>query len=365
MSFCGECGYRTESTGYCPNCEERSKQKMNFCGACGKKIESANFCIYCGASFNKQAYHTQQPQPHQTHHFRPYGIGVVYNVYKDYESSLGGWFLFFVVLIVIGCVFGTIMTLIAIAAGENGAALLGTLLTLVSYVLNIVCVVQISRRKSDFLWYNQHAAIINVIGQIIVFLTAMKESWGFALQSSSYQAMVVITVVFYLIFSAAGIALMTLYYCKSIRVRLYMGNDDYAKKALFSFEQPLLYDFRGNGNINVWPPAAAPVNSDPVSKEESAADKEAIYQGIVDRIKAINQFRAYGFDNVAEMIKDACEFNKLFPKLRKLGNYKDSAQMLHELTTPEVHDDKLVCMHCLAEVSHNSECCWRCGIHFG
>lgn len=35
--------------------------------------------------------------------------------------------------------------------------------------------------------------------------------------------------------SAIGLLLLTLYYCKSVRVRTYMGNTDYMDKAIIKF----------------------------------------------------------------------------------------------------------------------------------
>ena len=198
---------------------------MNYCGECGHKINSTNFCTNCGASFKQEPKYEPQPTTSQP--------------YKDY-STLGGWLMFFVVSTIIGCIVASIMLLYAFATTRTVYEMIGNTIWLVSFVLQIMFIYQIIQRKNMFLKYYQHASIIGVIAQLLLLIIELR---GARLSASIIAVMpeIELMIVLYIVItSGAGIVLSTLYYCKSVRVRRYMGNDEYMKNALFSFKQPPL-----------------------------------------------------------------------------------------------------------------------------
>jgi len=107
---------------------------------------------------------------------------------------------------------------------------------LLAISLAILYLVDVFRRKPKFLLYYQIYVIVSILytifalivpSSIIGYEHAMYGSMGFHVGN--------------LIWGIMAFFLWTLYYCKSVRVRTYMGSDEYMERAIFAYkDQPPL-----------------------------------------------------------------------------------------------------------------------------
>ena len=166
---------------------------MKFCQQCGTgHADNAVFCQRCGTSFDKT-------KPEQPHYSAPTA---------DY-SKLGGWLLFFVTL----CIFDTIVgfsNICTFFSSKNGFSAVFLFEALCLEIIFVVCVL---KRNHYFLLFYQLGKIVSIIGCILAFLN-----------SGNF---------FILIINSSGLLLMTLYFCKSERVEIYIGSNEYRELALF------------------------------------------------------------------------------------------------------------------------------------
>jgi len=166
--------------------------------------------------------------------------------------KLGGWFLFCVISMTINAVFylfGSVERLIIrfnrfedltvfasiypesmeLAVWISYIAEIGGL---ASTLFAILYLVQVYRRKPYFLLYYQLMVIVNVLyaifAQLIPSLMVGYEWLTFGTASAHISSLIAKPVVFFL---------WTLYYCKSVRVRTFMGSDEYMDKAIFAFKK--------------------------------------------------------------------------------------------------------------------------------
>jgi len=163
---------------------------------------------------------------------------------------LGGWLLFFFIVGIIATgisIFRFAMDIyiavqfvfyFALSLGDlmffEGAMLLYGLLGLLSGLFAIISIIQIFMRKPKFLRNYQISQLmlmssVTVIILIVVFAFGELDIFFFILVGG------VVFVAFLTLF------LVPLYFCKSIRVRVYMGSDEYISKAIIKFKnQPPL-----------------------------------------------------------------------------------------------------------------------------
>ena len=159
-------------------------------------------------------------------------------------QDIGGWLLFFMVLAVISIVIGLVTAfrgigdLSTLKELEESVATLSipdaafNLLTInlimafVILVLNIIYVAQVFGRKSRFLFFYQLASILGLLTGILS-LIALNMVEG---ASGSGE------VIWNMLLATSGLLLFTLYYSSSVRVRVYMDNDEYFTKAIFTFK---------------------------------------------------------------------------------------------------------------------------------
>lgn len=220
----------------CSNCHQEVADQARFCYKCGSPI------TYAPAS---QGYQQAQQEYHQS---RQYPQQPLYQIsqQKDY-SSLGGWLLFFVILQFFSI--ASVITSLIKALPKFIPDLVfhpGTyeVLIAIAYMfsffvipLYITALVLILQRNPLFLRVFQWTAMIAFIGNLLQ-ISALMSLLAYARFHHIAPLMIgQITTTFS---GLAGLLLMTLYYCKSIRVRTYMGNDEYMNKAVFSFKQPPL-----------------------------------------------------------------------------------------------------------------------------
>ena len=159
-------------------------------------------------------------------------------------QEIGGWLLLFVLWAVISIIrnlvtaireIGAISTLREFAANvdtisiPNAALSLLTINVIMGFViiaLTVIFVAQVSGRKSRFLFFYQLAVILGLCTGILGFI-ALNMIEG-APGSGG--------VVWNLFLGAGGLLLFTLYCSSSVRVRVYMDNDEYFTKAIFTLK---------------------------------------------------------------------------------------------------------------------------------
>ena len=111
--------------------------------------------------------------------------------------------------------------------------LIGEIVGLLTIVFTIMFIVQVFKRKSTFLLFHQLSLCAAVFYTICVGIIPNVMLEMFDADFSSNIGMLVGSIIGFFVFA--------LYMSKSIRVRTYMGSDEYMDKALFAFKnQPPL-----------------------------------------------------------------------------------------------------------------------------
>jgi len=262
---------------YCPKCGSPCEDNARFCDKCGGSFAAAQSPPQNtgyppqGAGYQQQApgypqqnpgypqqgygYQQQAPgypqqnpgYPQQGQGYAPPGFVGPYEGYR----KMGGWLLFFVICGILGIVMNIVTLFREVATYSENAGLLravsgsiktalnlalyGQIIIALGVVFQIVFIVNIFQRKPPFLRFYQISAIVLLCASIISFFIPAGMI-GF----DAFAGNVMSQVVSGLIGSIVGFFLLTYYYCKSRRVRTYMGSDEYMAKALFSYKQPPL-----------------------------------------------------------------------------------------------------------------------------
>jgi len=169
---------------------------------------------------------------------------------KSKYYVLGGWLLFFVITNILGVIGDVVVSITAIIDTFNtydmiigirellpdnfefalGITLFGELFGLMTILYTVSFLIQVIQRKSAFLKFAQLSVIINIVYVIIANIIPK-----FIIGSEFVEGGIAMQFAI-LIGAIIGILLMTLYYCKSIRVRTYMGSDEYMTKAVFAYK---------------------------------------------------------------------------------------------------------------------------------
>ena len=193
---------------------------MVLCPKCGTELnEGSQVCPSCGS-------------PVGTTSQRPSGQANDNPKYKN----LGGWLLFFVVCWGLTALAGlaglarcasVISHLVKFDLFDNIPAVVGIIISiLTSMALSVTMCVCISRRSPNFLRLYQ---ILGIADLAVALIATIPLTRGV---SSAVTAMAG-TTIYGCMGAAAGLVLMTMYFCKSERVRTYMKSTEYLDKALF------------------------------------------------------------------------------------------------------------------------------------
>jgi len=198
---------------------------MKYCTQCGNPcIDQAAFCEKCGRPFYEPV---QAPR-------------------KDY-TKLGGWLLFFVIWNIIGLVGGIAIAVSSVRSSGSlslfslnyGEGNLPTFVFGIFYkviwagecVLALLHIIQIFKKNHGFMRSMQ---INNICA--IVLMTMISAQQILVAGDTVAWAVAIINAVGQLLGLFLGMLLTTLYYCRSRRVRAYMGGTEYQDKALFRFK---------------------------------------------------------------------------------------------------------------------------------
>ena len=214
---------------FCPNCDTKLDEGARFCPSCGSSIKTTTPTGATGTTPSQPATTAStQPQPYQQAAVQKTESRVENPKYKN----LGGWLLFFVVCWGLTALMGLAslaryVSMIAYFGDDYVMPAFGMILsTLASVALSITMCVSIVRRAPNFLRLYQILAIVN----LGVSLLAAVPSASVTISSAAFATGASISTV---AGAAVGLVLMTMYFCKSKRVRTYMGSTEYLDAALF------------------------------------------------------------------------------------------------------------------------------------
>lgn len=197
----------------CPQCGNELPDGAAFCPACGQQTGTAHVVQNQTASGSAAE--------------------------RDY-SKLGGWLLLFTALWAIGgiyTIYNGVVSWVSTSSyldslGTNGVVLI--VLYLASIVSGAACLILsnlIYRRNPIFLRFYQLYSIVMIALYIILmavlFVTA--NSAGIGNITPTFMGRFVGS----LLGVIGSLVIFTMYFCKSERVRVYMGSSDYLQRAVF------------------------------------------------------------------------------------------------------------------------------------
>lgn len=268
--FCGACGMQVpDGQNFCPNCgsplsdsqaqswqPEQSAQQGGFVPNQSMYGQQTNMQQSAqqpyGQAYQQQPYQQQigqQPyqQPYQQGQYGQQGMQQPYpqqgqTVYQGYGvpgadpryQKLGGWLLFFVILSILGVVgslgsaASTGMLISQVPRSYHMFFIISIIITLVEAGLNTGFIVLVFKRSDIFLKYYQIISIVEVVLAVVLSILV-----GTLPGANQVAGASVGSAIGSIIGGVVSLVLFTLYFCKSERVRTYMGSDSYLKKALF------------------------------------------------------------------------------------------------------------------------------------
>ena len=257
---------------FCPQCGNQVPDGTAFCPACGKQVGEArttrdepasNTQGQIGVSSQQTAGASQyDAERYRSATARPAASGQAsrspvagsqqyassngMSTTNDY-SKLGGWLLFFFILWIVGGIYNIYNGISAWVVAGGYLSMLGSYgMGGLSAVIAGVCIVSviagigglamcwfIYKRNPIMLRYYQLFNIAIIALYIVVAIIMAVVINGLGSYASAYTGAYMVGMVSGVIGGIIGIVLMTMYFCKSERVRIYMGNDEYLQRAIF------------------------------------------------------------------------------------------------------------------------------------
>ena len=193
---------------------------MVLCPKCGAELdEGSQVCPSCGSPIRATSHRPSRQADDNPKY-----------------ANLGGWLLFFVVCWGLTALAGlpglvrcatVISHLVKFELFDDIPAVVGIIISiLTSIVLSVTMCVCISRRSPNFLRLYQILGIADLVGALLATILLTRSV------SSAVTALAGATI-YGLVGAVAGLLLMTMYFCKSGRVRTCMGSTEYLDRALF------------------------------------------------------------------------------------------------------------------------------------
>ena len=107
-----------------------------------------------------------------------------------------------------------------------GVAVLSLVQNLFALVFAIAFIVLLIQRNPNFLRLYQIMSIISIVIGVVVIIAA-------GVLASDSGIVTTSTAIFTVLFAVLFLVLFTMYFCKSVRMRTYMGSTEYIDRALF------------------------------------------------------------------------------------------------------------------------------------
>ncbi len=222
----------------CKKCGAEIKDDADFCPQCGEKNivqasegQTSNTSETTPAQ-NDQPQSVQNANTQQATQQPAYAQSDAATMPQNQQyTTMGGWLLFFMIIDILGIIC-LVLELVVYSSsfaylsyfGMGDIAALAVIDLVVPGILTTVHVVFTFSKKPQFLLVFQLASLIALVLDIICIIFV-----------AGLQIMNISSMIPSVISSAVGLILMTLYYCKSVRVQTYMGNTDYIDKAIIKF----------------------------------------------------------------------------------------------------------------------------------
>jgi len=179
-------------------------------------------------SFHHENFHNHEhaeivnPDPYHNHPYR----------------QIGGWLLFFMILEILPLpwmLFTSIRSYVFVLGGEfsvYAAITFGSLLlSSLAFVFDVMFICCVFRRDHLFLRYLQIRMILALTVSAITFTASI----FLVAPNVAVVGASMFCIGTSMSFAIGFALLMVLYYCKSERVRIYMGGEEFKDKALFAF----------------------------------------------------------------------------------------------------------------------------------
>jgi len=212
---------------------------MNYCENCGYEMPGdANFCKNCGrgkdaAPVAEALYPPPPPAGWTGNSYAPVPAQPYYQAMPQTHpyQKIGGWLRFFQVMMIISLsLYGLLIPInllqVMIDSMTWAEFAKDTFTNLLS-ALMMFPTIQLLSRKPSFLMMYHVFFLINLVSfpLQLIFLHNYSDLDGLTQ---------VFTWVFAIIFSVGGFIIYRLYYTRSVRVRTYMGTDEYITKCPFT-----------------------------------------------------------------------------------------------------------------------------------
>lgn len=197
---------------FCTNCGAKNEDTAVFCTNCGKKLSAPVDTVKKAPVNLTKSGQPPQPSPLKAEH--PY-------------HQLGGWLAVMTYGTLIIVVIQTILVALADFALLKAAKYLGIWTILFAVILTIAQLIDlrlvweffrlIKEKDHRFFRYYETLSVLSIIVEVI---SVLQHSFS----SSSMRS---------LLWTVLAIAIWIAYFCKSVRVRTYLGTDLYLKNSHF------------------------------------------------------------------------------------------------------------------------------------
>lgn len=255
---------------FCKNCGTQLKDETKFCQTCGTPVsvsetqsnanrdtEQPNQQTQASQSYGGYSY---QPQPNQSyapgaHSYQKLGGYLKFVMIGNY--ILGGVWLLYIIPIVIG-----FFNLLKLTSYLGSYAQGLTAFMWYSYVLLVLCMIfgayisigfsnRVRKKDPDFLRFIQSALIKFLVVSFPAMIIQMLWAKSFDVYGIMDYSSQIAGVVRVIISGVCSEVFCYFYFGKSVRVRTYMGSDEYLKRSIFNKNSqpvPAVPDYKPENN---------------------------------------------------------------------------------------------------------------------
>jgi len=249
----------------CTSCGTQNDENSGFCKSCGGALaatDTTNDQNSYSSSQNLQAPQYPQPPgqqyPQSPYQYQPQDPNMHNALQEHRYHKLGGWLLVVVIANMIGMLYDAFVSFTGLMetieyldniqffrmhpdipdSFETALyiTIVGQVVGFLSVVFTLLFIIQTFQRKSTFLRFHQLSGLVGIFYIICVGIipNIMLDVMGpdFAQNIGTFVGSII------------GFFVFALYMCKSYRVRIYMGSDEYMDKAIFAYKNqpPLDYN---------------------------------------------------------------------------------------------------------------------------